>query len=75
MAKAVITQLVSSMLTCLTQPFNFTQFFHILCSISMATLFSMTVLPENDGSEASGFAMPNSKIGQVGIMLMSQVIF
>lgn len=75
MAKAVITQLVSSILTCLTQPFNFTQFFHILLSISTATLFSMTILPENDGSEASGFAMPNSKIGQVGIMLMSQVVF
>lgn len=75
MAKAVITQLVSSILTFLTQLFNFTQLFHILLSISIATLFSMTILPEWHGSAASDFGMPNSKIGRVGIMLMSLVMF
>jgi len=75
MAKAVITQLVSSILACLIQLFHFTQLFHILFGIDIATLFSITILQESHGPEASSFAMSNSKIGQVGVMFMSQVMF
>lgn len=75
MGKALITQLVSSIPTCLTWSFNFIQLFHILLDISIANLFSTVILPESYRSETSGFAMLDTKIGQEGIVLMSKVIF